>query len=184
MDAAHTLRNEHETIKFALSVLDKVTKKILRNPDPISIDYLGELIEFFQVFTDKCHHGKEEGFLFPALMKKGIQKNDGPIGVLLDEHEKGRRYMQQLKTLIPLLRKADDTAIKQTDVLVMSYISLMGLHIEKEDAVFFPIADKHLSSEEQADLDHEFEKLEMEKIGAGRHEQFHQMLEKIGSRYI
>ena len=61
----------------------------------------GELVEFFQVFTDKCQHGKEEGFLFPALMKKGIQKNDGPIGVLLDEHEKGRRYMQQLKTLIP-----------------------------------------------------------------------------------
>jgi hemerythrin-like domain-containing protein len=34
---------------------------------------------FLKEFADRCHHGKEEDFLFPALEKAGIKKEGGPI---------------------------------------------------------------------------------------------------------
>jgi len=33
---------------------------------------LQEIVEFMRTFADKCHHGKEETHLFPALEKKGV----------------------------------------------------------------------------------------------------------------
>jgi hypothetical protein len=30
-----------------------------------------QLLEFFTVFVDKCHHGKEEELLFPAMEQAG-----------------------------------------------------------------------------------------------------------------
>jgi hemerythrin-like domain-containing protein len=35
-------------------------------------------MEFLTVFVDKCHHGKEEEFLFPALEAAGIAREGGP----------------------------------------------------------------------------------------------------------
>ena len=48
-------------------------------------EHLDQLFEFFGVFVDRCHHGKEEALLFPALEAVGIGNNGGPIGVMLRE---------------------------------------------------------------------------------------------------
>jgi hemerythrin-like domain-containing protein len=48
-------------------------------------------------FGDKCHHGKEENYLFTLLAKKGVHVNGCPLAVLLHEHEKGRSLLADLK---------------------------------------------------------------------------------------
>ena len=49
-----------------------------------------DLSEFMQTFGDKCHHAKEEEYLFKLLEKKGVPVSGCPLAVLLHEHEKGR----------------------------------------------------------------------------------------------
>jgi hemerythrin-like domain-containing protein len=101
----------------------------------------------------------------------------------LNEHETGRRYISQLKTQIPDLRKADTREITTANKLVKSYTALMQQHIQKEETILFPLADARLSEKEQTALFRKFENLETEKIGPGRHEEFHDMLKTLSSLY-
>ena len=48
--------------------------------------YYGEVVYFLKIFADKCHHGKEENYLFKELINKGVTNEGGPVGVMLKEH--------------------------------------------------------------------------------------------------
>jgi len=64
------------------------------------------------------------------------------------------------------------------------YISLMLAHIDKENNVLYPMADSRFSREKQEELYKGFEKIEIERIGAGRHEEFHEMIKKFMGIYL
>ena len=36
---------------------------------------------FSEDIADKCHHGKEENYLFKELVSKGIANEGGPVGL-------------------------------------------------------------------------------------------------------
>ena len=46
------------------------------------------------------------------------------------------------------------------------------------------MADSHLSAEKQESMFEEFEKIEVEKIGVGKHEEFHQLLDNLSAIYL
>ncbi len=94
MTATKQLRDEHEGIKLMLGILERVTS-IAESGQKLDLEHIERMLEFFRVFVDRCHHGKEEDLLFPELEKHGILKNGGPIGVMLSEHGKGRKYIQE-----------------------------------------------------------------------------------------
>ena len=71
--ASEDLINEHEGILFGLKILKKMAERLVGNTNIETQDYY-EIVNFLKLFVDKCHHGKEEGFLFPAMEKAGIQK--------------------------------------------------------------------------------------------------------------
>ena len=45
----------------------------------LKLEKLGKILDFFRVFVDRCHHGKEEEYLFPTMEKRGIPADKGPI---------------------------------------------------------------------------------------------------------
>ena len=65
-----------------------------------------------------------------------------------------------------------------------SYIKLLTQHIDKENNVLFPMADQRLSQEKQLQMADQFERLEVERIGEGRHEAFHKLLEDLVGIYM
>lgn len=79
MKPSEQLQAEHEAILVMLTVLEKICGKLERG-EKIPETHLPEILEFFQVFADKCHHAKEEEFLFPAYQSVGIASEGGPIG--------------------------------------------------------------------------------------------------------
>ena len=48
----------------------------------------------------------------------------------------------------------------------------------------FCMADQCLSEEKQEELVEDFEKLEVERIGIGKHEQFHAILDHLADIYL
>jgi hemerythrin-like domain-containing protein len=90
-------------------------------------------------FADKCHHAKEEGLLFPALTQAGIPERGGPLGVMLSEHIHGRDLVRKMEDALgnTLDYKKFATASKE-------YVSLLQSHIEKENSILFPMAERTL----------------------------------------
>ena len=179
MKASEDLRKEHELIKAALNVLEKVVTKIRLNENTDTTD-LKELVEFLIVFADKCHHGKEETYYFPALQKAGIPKEGGPVGVMLSEHNQGRNYIRQMKESI----SGESTDKQAFAKAAMSYITLMRNHIDKENNILFMLGDQRIPEETQQELLEEFEKHEQTVIGEGKHEELHMLLDKFEQKYL
>ena len=104
MKPTEQLKEEHVAVKQMLKIMSKVSLK-LEAGQRVDSRHLESIIDFIQVFVDKCHHGKEEGLLFPALVEAGIPKEGGPIGVMLTEHDLGRSHVKKMVSGIDGYRK-------------------------------------------------------------------------------
>jgi hemerythrin-like domain-containing protein len=174
------LIHEHKAILVALNVIEKMWGNVQNNNKQTDYKDIEDIIGFLKVFADKCHHGKEEDFLFPALEKVGIKNEDGPIGVMLAQHKQGRELIKQMQESIV-------NKIINRNVFVdaaSSYVNLLRNHIEKEDTLLFPLIDTKLSASKQKELLNNFENLEKNVIGEGKHEELHALLKKFKKKYL
>jgi len=179
MQPIKDLKMEHEAVRLTLRILDKICQRIEKSEEITGLGHLDRLLEFFKVFVDKCHHAKEEELLFPALENVGVSREGGPIGVMLHEHQQGREYVQAMNTALAQYREGKWTAIGEFVTTAKAYINLLNQHIDKENSVLFPLAERHLSEQAQAKLWQGFELIETEEIGSGKHDEFHKMIENL-----
>ena len=184
MKAIKELITEHEAVRITLKILERITEGIDKTGKISKPEHLKQLFEFFSVFVDKCHHGKEEELFFPALEAVGISREDGPIGVMLNEHQQGRDLVAEMKSALSQYLNGDTGAAQKLKGSADAYIALLNIHIDKENNVLFPMAEQHLSENKLAELKNGFDRIETEKIGTGKHEEFHRMLDILEGVYL
>ncbi|MBP1757545.1 MAG: hypothetical protein H6Q62_401 [Firmicutes bacterium] len=175
--ASEDLRHEHEGILYGLEILEDMADR-LNDALLVEVEDLESMIHFLKLFADKCHHGKEEGLLFPSLEKAGIPREGGPIGVMLAEHVEGRALIARMSAALEgnfVPQKFAEAAIQ--------YVQLLRAHIDKENQVLFVMADQRLPQVEQEQLLETFESFEAEVMGPGVHEKLHHQLEHLAKKY-
>lgn len=180
--ASEDLRHEHEGILSGLEILAKIVDQLAANQDVEPGD-MGEMINFFRLFADKCHHGKEEDFYFPALLATIAPEQDGAnarlMEQLLAEHDEGREYLARMSEALEKSLQAEDFTRAAT-----GYVQLMRRHIQRENEDLFPWGDARISADKHVQLLQTFEKFEEEVIGAGIHEKLHQLLHHLAHKYL
>lgn len=182
MRAIDELIQEHHGIQQMLKVLGALVHK-LRAGETVDYAHLDRITEFFTVFVDRCHHSKEEDYLFPALEACGIRREGGPIGVMLSEHAQGRELVARMRAVLRLLHDGQSEEANFSSV-AEEYQTLLLNHIEKENDILFPLAVSRLPKDQDEELFMAFERLEEERIGKGTHEQFHALLEQMLLLYL
>ena len=172
MKATDLLRHEHEAI---LRMLDATLNAAARIASGRAVrpELLVELVDFFRVFADQCHHGKEEEHLFPAMIRKGLPSKGGPINVMLAEHEEGRALVRRMIVAAEALSSGIPTAGPDWAAAARTYVELLRAHIAKENDILFVMAERILTDQEQSELALRFEQVETVRIGAGTHERIH-----------
>lgn len=176
--ATEILRDEHDAILRMLDATEEVIQRLGRR-EQVEPQILSQLLEFFRLFADRCHHGKEEDLLFPLLEKKGMPRGGGPIGVMLAEHDMGRGLVRQMAETSAAYAAGDLDAAAKWATAAVQYAELLREHIAKENEVLFVMAERILSHAEQMELAKAFEEAEVEKMGAGTHERLHAMMDKL-----
>lgn len=168
MTATELLKHEHQII---LLMLENTEREAGRQAEP-DHERVAQLVDFFRNFADHCHHAKEEHKLFPRLVDRGLSLEEGPIAVMLAEHEEGRAYVRLVAAELDKHEEADAALIVGS---LLSFVELLRSHIGKEDNVLYPLADQLLSPTDQQSLLAEFEQVEREEIGEGVHERYHEL---------
>jgi hemerythrin-like domain-containing protein len=169
--ATQDLRKEHDAILHVLKIMGEMISMNAKE-DNNKVKHYNELVYFLKIFADKCHHGKEENYLFEVLIKNGVPNEGGPIGVLFQEHNQGREY-------IALMNKSlESKDLTKFNVAATKYRDLLKSHIEKENNVLFVIADQILDEAKQDELFEKFEHHEESVIGHGVHEELHSMIHR------
>jgi len=173
------LRKDHDAILFGLTILEHMAE-LVRAESGYDVEDLKGMVDFFRTFADKCHHGKEEDILFPAMEDAGIPRGNGPIGVMLNEHEVGRKLIKGLDSAI-----TGDVVNKEEFANAADlYVELLRSHISKENNVLFPMGDRRIPVSRQRELQEEFDRFEKEFMGDGRHEEIHRFIEDMEVKYL
>lgn len=172
MKATEILMEEHRVIERVLNALEKAANRLSRGEDVYLRFFTGTAV-FIKGFADGCHHKKEEGVLFPALIQNGLSKESGPIAVMLTEHEEARQLAQMLRQSVERLQSGE---LRKRDAVVQNataYIKLLRQHISKEDSVLFPLADKVIPLTQQEQILDAFSQFERDETGEGVHEKYY-----------
>ncbi|MDY0226535.1 MAG: hemerythrin domain-containing protein [Desulfomicrobium apsheronum] len=183
MKAVDELRNEHQGIERMLRILQSIAGKLAKDEQIVS-GQLDGIMEFLSVFVDECHHGKEEEILFPALEAAGVPCEGGPIGDLLGEHKQGRKLVARLKKSVESYTSGDMASAADVQVIINEYVGLMIQHIEKENKGLFLMAESKLDIAKDHEIIEAFDTLERERIGLGKHDEFHTLLDRLYVEYL
>lgn len=182
MKATEDLIQEHNAVLASLKILDKIAAAIAAHSKQAPAD-LERLLDFFKGFVDACHHGKEEDVLFPELERVGVRREGGPVGVMLSEHQAGRAHIRALTENLERLRRGEAGAAAKIGEHASAYRDVLQAHIHKENNVLFPMADRLVSDEAGARIVEQFEAIERDRVGEGKHEAYHAMLHELKDAY-
>lgn len=182
MRITEILTEEHRVIEQVLACLEEMAAQA---------DATGRLdgaaarqaVDFFRNFADRCHHGKEEQQLFPALESRGVAHEHGPIGRMLYEHDRGRELLHTIEDAIPGAEAGEVPMLGRFIDQARRYVAWLRDHIAKEDNVLFPLADRILSARDQNELGRNFSRVESEEMGEGTHEKYLALANALADRF-
>jgi len=183
MTLTEGLIQEHNAIEEMLSIMSKIARNIQKDKEFDTGD-VEKIIDFLRTFADKCHHGKEETGLFPALVLIGIPEDNDRVDVMLQEHNVGRGYINGLIAGVEDYKKNFTTSYGLVSACLTNYVNLLHSHIQKEEDVLFPIADKVLSEQKRNEILEQFKIIEEEVRGHADIEQYHELLKQLKIKYI
>ena len=178
------MEEDHANINRALGVIRSICLQLMQGGEVPDEDFR-EIIEFVREYADKHHHGKEEKFLFPVMVKKL-----GPVGDklvthgMLVEHDLGRADVLSLETALNEYKKNPRLELK-LDILsyAMAYAHLLQLHIEKENSVVYPFAERGLSEEDFKEINEKSQIFEDEQTAKGVQKHYLDILENLEKKY-
>ena len=168
--AVEMLEAEHRVIQKIVAGMSVLAEQI-EGGEPVDVSLLESIVMFLRTFTDRLHHGKEETFLFPVLIRRGVPSQGCPIGGLTMEHQKGRVMVGELADAIRGYAAGEPPARENLVKRLRALVAFYPNHIWKEDYLLFPLAGKVLTPEDQQELLDKFETVERE-IGLDVHEGF------------
>jgi hemerythrin-like domain-containing protein len=176
MRATEILQHEHRVIEQVLNCLEVMANRALaeRKLDATSAE---AALDFFQTFADGCHHHKEENHLFPLMEAKGFPRDGGPTGVMLHEHEEGRRHIRAMCAAVA------NGAVSEFAAHARAYVELLRQHILKEDQRLFPMANQVFSSADQASLVESFARVVDKDVEEGAHEKYLDIADLLAERF-
>ncbi len=171
---------EHGSILLMLKVMKKVYEK-LDSGEAVEAEQLYKMVEFIKIFADKCHHGKEEDILFPAILNAD-NSHERLINELLGEHKTSRDYIKGIGEALKNYAPGNPEAIHISRNM-SGYVELLTNHIAKESKDLFPLVDKMFTAEKLEEIEKRFEDIEKNIIGEGKHEEYHEWLMDLIKKY-
>ncbi|NPU96105.1 MAG: hemerythrin [Candidatus Omnitrophica bacterium] len=182
MKPTDILMQEHRVIEVVLDCLEGIVGEAI-SQGRLDQDAAGQALDFFKMFADTCHHGKEEVHLFPMMEAKGFHRENGPTGQMLLEHEEGRAHIQGMREALEQAGAGDKEALMQFARHANAYVRLLRDHISKEDHCLFPMANQAMSEADQQDLASRFHHVESQEMGEGTHERYLTIAEALAAKY-
>jgi hemerythrin-like domain-containing protein len=164
------LVDEHDVI---VSVIEAVEAMIDKSEHgDLNTDFFEKAFDFFAMFADKCHHGKEEVHLFPMLESRGIPHQGGPIGCMLHEHDEGRAHVGAVRDALLSLSQGDHSAGEVVRLEARAFCELLRQHIQKENQVLFVVGDQAMYEADKELLVKKFNCTQHDTLPAGTHEKY------------
>lgn len=156
MEPIGVLMKEHRLIERMLRVLEKEVIDV-KISEKINTNFLRASVDFFHIYADKSHHGKEEDILFHALDKKKISfEHRRLLSKLIEDHKTARSILNGLDTAQKKYMHDNKSLYSEIVFFINRLMTLYQSHIELEDKHFFYPTMTYFTEEERNQMLEEF----------------------------
>jgi len=141
--------DEHMLILRMISLVEKNTELLVQGKFRNWQFYL-DAVDFIRNYADRFHHAKEEDVLFVELIENGMPEKQSPIEAMQMEHDAGRAHVRAMEEAA---QQALEGKTGQTVMIAehaRGYAALLRSHIEKEDEILYPLAERVLPEDVRA----------------------------------
>ncbi|WP_029917011.1 hemerythrin domain-containing protein [Pelobacter seleniigenes] len=145
-DVTQVMVKEHQLILRMIALVEHNTALVEKGTFSNWTFFL-DAVDFIRNFADRFHHAKEEDVLFIELVKNGMPEKQSPIEAMHIEHDQGRAFVRNLETAAQKVIAGETEQISAIISNARGYAALLRGHIEKEDTVLYPLAERVLPEE-------------------------------------
>ncbi|UCG97763.1 MAG: DUF438 domain-containing protein [Burkholderiales bacterium] len=170
------LKRDHEVTERVFAAME--AKFSCADPPPPAL--VGLLVQYLH-YVDQCHNQKEELHLFPRLEQMGMPRHGGPLGVMLQEHDRAREILARLAPLATAYAAGDRQTLAELAAAFAEYAALCKDHFWKENDILYPMALRMLDDGQAAEVVAGIEQVEA-ALGAGTRAHYYRIAEEIVGR--
>jgi hemerythrin-like domain-containing protein len=175
---------EHDNILRLIHIVKKVCCQIMQGSEVNDEDFR-KMIDFIRNYADKHHHGKEEEILFAEMTNHLGQMGTKLIqNGMLVEHDLGRRFIMDLDTALNQYQDEPKVEYKLEIIAnAVGYANLLIRHIDKENQVIYPYAQRSLESSVLESVDERVKVFEKDATTQKVQDKYLEILKKLEEKY-
>ncbi len=150
-NVTQVMSDEHQLILRMIALVEQNTT-LMEQGKFRNWQFFLDAVDFIRNYADRFHHAKEEDVLFIALIKNGMPEKQSPIEAMQMEHDQGRAFVRAIEEAA---QKAVDGEPGQLPLIAENakgYAELLRGHIDKEDSILYPLAERVLPEEVRPEM--------------------------------
>jgi DUF438 domain-containing protein len=130
------LMDDHQATERVFDAVEKAFGK----PEGPAPQMIADMMRYFELYLDGCHHKKEENWLFPRMAERGVPMEGGPLAVMIAEHGQNRMILERMRPLVDAFVAGEAGALDRLRAVFHEYIGLLKDHFWKENDILYPMA--------------------------------------------
>jgi hemerythrin-like domain-containing protein len=142
-DVTAVMVEEHKLILRMIALLEK-NVELLEAGRFADWTFFIDGVDFIRNFADRFHHAKEEDVLFKALVANGMPEQNSPVAAMLLAHDQGRVFVRGMEQAAQRSLAGEPAPVAEIAENARGYIALLRDHIDKEDTILYPLAERIL----------------------------------------
>lgn len=142
-DVTAVMVEEHKLILRMIALVE-TNLAGLEAGRPADWRFFLDAVDFIRHYADRFHHAKEENVLFTALVANGMPAQNSPVAAMHIAHEQGRAYVQGMEEGARRALAGESGQEAAVIENARGYIALLRDHIDKEDHILYPLAERVL----------------------------------------
>jgi hemerythrin-like domain-containing protein len=142
-DITQVMVKEHQLILRMITLLEK-NVVLMEQGRFRNWQFFLDAVDFIRNYADRFHHAKEEDVLFVELIKNGMPEKQSPIEAMHIEHDQGRAFVRNMADAAEKALAGEAGQVSIIAENAKGYITLLREHIDKEDTVLYPLAERVL----------------------------------------
>ncbi|WP_404378514.1 hemerythrin domain-containing protein [Caenispirillum salinarum] len=176
-EALRIIKQEHRNLFRVVHLMEQMVRD-QKEPDRA---FLRHIIEYIETFTDRYHHPKEDLFLFKALRARDPAA-EAILEELEAEHDNCPVSLTTLKTALDRWDTEGTAEAKAAfEDQVQQYLRFQMKHMQKEEGIVMPMAQRCLTPEDWAPIDAAFRDNDDPIFGPGARAEVRGMYSKLVS---
>jgi hemerythrin-like domain-containing protein len=132
--AIETIRSEHEALGGVMRLFQHLLRDIGAQHTEPDFGLLSAALYYIDEFACRCHHPKEEQYLFAAL-RRHAPAAAATLNGLQGEHQRDDVFVKDLHRLLVFYQAGAPDALKRLRASVDIYAAMLYEHMRKEEAL-------------------------------------------------